>query len=133
MTDTAADEMVIVYETPPSPEITRRSIGVEEIKKVPGTFGDPVRVIQNLPGAARAPFGTGFLVIRGANPEDSAVSVDGIRVPLIYHLGGYVSIINADLIDSVDYLPGGYSTRYGRSMGGVIDVKTRDESVNSRD
>ena len=127
MTDTAADEMVIVYETPPSPEITRRSIGVEEIKKVPGTFGDPVRVIQNLPGAARAPFGTGFLVIRGANPEDSAVSVDGIRVPLIYHLGGYVSIINADLIDSVDYLPGGYSTRYGRSMGGVIDVKTRDE------
>jgi TonB family protein len=123
----AMDEMVIVYETPPAPEITRRSIGVEEIKKVPGTFGDPVRVIQNLPGAARSPFGTGFLVIRGANPEDSAVSVDGIRVPLIYHLGGYVSIINADLIDSVDYLPGGYSTRYGRSMGGVIDVKSRDE------
>ena len=53
---------------------------MEEIRRVPGTFGDPVRVIQNLPGAARSPFGTGALVIRGANPEDSAVYVDGIRI-----------------------------------------------------
>ena len=57
------------------------------------------------PGAARSPFGTGALVIRGANPEDSAVYVDGIRIPLIYHIGGYVSVLNADLISSVDYFP----------------------------
>ena len=98
---------------------------MEEIRRVPGTFGDPVRVIQNLPGAARSPFGTGALVIRGANPEDSAVYVDGIRIPLIYHIGGYVSVLNADLISSVDYLPGSYSVKYGRSLGGVVDVKTK--------
>lgn len=121
------NEVVIVYQRKREPEITRRTLSVEEIKRVPGTFGDPVRVIQNLPGAARGPFGTGLLVLRGANPEDSNVYVDGIEVPLIYHLGGYRSVLNADMISSVDYLPGGYQVRYGQSTGGVIDVRTSDE------
>ena len=60
----------------------RRTISMAEARKIPGTFGDPIRVIQNLPGAARAPFSTGLLIIRGANPEDSGVYVDGIdRTP----------------------------------------------------
>jgi len=62
------------------------TLTMAEVRRVPGTFGDPVRVIQSLPGAARAPFGTGLLVLRGANPEDSNVYVDGVEVPLVYHL-----------------------------------------------
>ena len=108
---------MVVIADKPEPDITRRTITVKEIQKIPGTFGDPVRVIQNLPGTARAPFGTGLVVVRGSNPEDTAFYVDGIRVPLIYHLGGLVSIINEDLVGSVDYLPGGYGVEYGRSMG----------------
>lgn len=120
----AADgELVVTGEREVS-AVTRRTISMDEVRRIPGTFGDPVRVIQNLPGAARAPLGTGLLVIRGANPEDSGVYVDGIRIPLIYHLGGYSSVINADLVEAVDYLPGGFGTEYGRSTGGVIDVKT---------
>ena len=120
------DELVGLYRKP-SADISRRTLSVEEIRRVPGTFGDAVRVIQTLPGAARSPLGSGLLVIRGSNPEDSAVYVDGIRIPIIYHLGGYVSVINSDLIQGVDYLPGSYSVRYGRSLGGVVDVKTKTD------
>jgi TonB family protein len=119
-----ANEIVGVYRKK-SADMTRRTLTMDEVRRVPGTFGDPVRVIQNLPGAARSPLGTGLLVIRGANPEDSGVYVDGIRIPIIYHLGGYSSVINADLIESVDYLPGSYGVEYGRTMGGAIDVKTK--------
>ncbi|MDG1481796.1 MAG: TonB-dependent receptor, partial [Myxococcota bacterium] len=119
------DELVGVYQREREPEVTRRTITVEEVRRIPGTFGDPVRVIQSLPGAARAPFGTGGLIIRGANPEDTRVYVDGVLVPLVYHLGGIVSIVNSDLIEAVDYLPGGYSARYGRGMGGVVDIRTQ--------
>ena len=119
------DEVVVLYRKE-SADLTRRTLSMEEVRRVPGTFGDPVRVIQTLPGAARSPFGTGLLIIRGSNPEDSAVYVDGIRIPIIYHLGGYSSVINPDLISDVDYLPGGYGVRYGRSLGGVVDVTTTD-------
>jgi len=119
-----SDAEIVVTGERETTSVTRRTVSMDEVRRIPGTFGDPVRVIQNLPGAARAPLGTGLLVIRGANPEDSGVYIDGIRIPLIYHLGGYSSVINADLVESVDYLPGGYGVGYGRSTGGVIDVKT---------
>ncbi len=118
------DELVGVYRREKE-EVTRRTLSVQEVRRVPGTFGDPVRVIQSLPGAARSPYSTGVLIIRGSNPEDSAVYVDGIRIPIIYHLDGIRSVINANLIESVDYLPGGYGVRYGRSLGGAIDVRTK--------
>jgi TonB family protein len=116
-----------VYEKERPPEVTRRTLSIEEVRRVPGTFGDPVRVIQSLPGAARAPFSLGLLVLRGANPEDSNVYVDGVEVPLVYHLGGFRSILNPELVKSVDYLPGTYSAKYGRSTGGVIDVQSMDQ------
>ncbi len=118
------DGLVATYDKERPPEVTRRTLSMTEIRQVPGTFGDPVRVIQSLPGAARAPFSSGLLVLRGANPEDSNVYVDGVEVPLIYHLGGFRSILNPNFIDSVDYLPGTYGTHYGRSTGGVVDIKT---------
>jgi TonB family protein len=118
------DELVGVYQRNKE-EVTRRTLSVETVRRVPGTFGDPVRVIQSLPGSARSPFGTGLLVIRGADPLDSAVYIDGIRVPIIYHLAGYESVINADLVESVDYLPGGYGVEYGRSLGGVVNINSK--------
>ncbi len=118
------NELVATY-TPPKDEVTRRTITIDEVRRIPGTFGDPVKVIQTLPGAARSPFGTGLLVIRGSNPEDSGVTIDGVRIPLIYHLTGTTSVIAPDLVEAVDYLPGGYGVQFGRSMGGAIDVRTR--------
>ncbi len=121
------DAGVVGVYRPPSVEVSKRTLSIEEIRRVPGTFGDPIRIIQTLPGAARSPFGTGLLIIRGSNPSDSGVYIDGIRIPYIYHLGGFESVINPDLVGSVDYLPGGFGPRYGRSTGGVVDVRTREE------
>lgn len=118
------NEVTALYR-PVKKEVTRRTLSINEVKRIPGTFGDPVKVIQTLPGAARSPFGSGLLLIRGANPEDSGVYVDGIRIPLIYHLTGTTSVFQPDIIDSVDYLPGGYGSQYGRTMGGVVDIKTK--------
>lgn len=106
-------------------EVTRRTLTIEEVKRVPGTFGDPVKVVQTLPGAARSPFGTGFLIIRGSNPEDSGVYIDGVRIPIIYHLTGTTSVLSPELIEAVDYLPGGFGVQYGRSMGGVVDIRSK--------
>jgi len=125
-------EMVGLYYRDREPDITRRTISIAEVRRVPGTFGDPVRVIQSLPGAARSSFGSSQLILRGANPEDSNVYIDGVEVPIIFHMGGYRSVINPALIASVDYLPGGYGVRYGRSIGGVVDVQTSDEYPERR-
>ena len=108
-------------------EVARRSISIETIERVPGTFGDPVKIVQNLPGVARSPFDFGLLVVRGSGPEDSGVHIDGIRVPQLFHFGGLRSIVTPILLEGVDFLPGGYGGTYGRLTGGILDVRTRTQ------
>ncbi|MEK7703916.1 MAG: TonB family protein [Myxococcota bacterium] len=108
-------------------EVAKVELAREELSKIPGTFGDPVRVIENLPGMARTPGGLGgALLVRGTQPSDSRVFVDGVEVPLLYHFGGLTSVVNADMLERIDFYPGGFGARYGRATGGVVDVVTRD-------
>ncbi|MFN7144180.1 MAG: TonB-dependent receptor plug domain-containing protein, partial [Myxococcota bacterium] len=106
-------------------EVVRRTITAEELRTLPGTMGDPLRAISNLPGAVRTPLDAGWLLVRGGDPRDTGVYIDGIRVPLIYHLGGFTSVVHPGLVDRVDFYPGGQSARYGRATAGAVDLVTR--------
>ena len=106
-------------------EVTRRTVTRRQMTSVPGTFGDPLRVIQNLPGMARAPYVLGLLLIRGSGPDDSGVYVDGHEIPLLYHFLGGPSILNPEFLETIDLYPGGFPSRFGRNTGGIVEVNTR--------
>jgi TonB family protein len=107
-------------------EVTTVTITTGEVTRVAGVSGDTVRVVQNLPGVARSPGGFGALVVRGGNPTDTRVYVDGIEVPLIFHFGGLTSVVPSELIRSVDFEAGNFGVRHGRAIGGRVDLATRD-------
>jgi TonB family protein len=111
---------------PPPREVTRRTIGKEELTRIPGTRGDALRTVEILPGVARPPSGAGALIVRGSSPTDTQVFLDGIPVPLLYHFGGLTSFINGRLLESVDFYPGNFSVRYGRRRGGIVEAKLAD-------
>ena len=112
-------------------EVVRRTLERSELQKIPGTFGDPIRVLQNFPGVARAPFISGALVVRGANPNQTGTYMDGVEIPLLFHLGGGPSVINAEFVDRIDFFPGGFGARYGRAVGGIVDVATRKGAADT--
>jgi TonB family protein len=107
-------------------EISRVQLTTEELLKIPGTGGDALRAIENLPGAARAPFNSGLIIVRGGKPSDSRVFLSGAEVPQLYHFGGFTSVLPTPLISNIDYLPGNFSARFGRGIAGVIDVDLRE-------
>jgi len=108
-----------------SGEVDRRTINPEEISKLPGTQGDALKAIQNFPGVARAPFGAGLLVIRGAAPSDSATFLGYHEIPQLFHFGGLVSVFNADILTQIDFVPGNFDSRFGDAIGGIINVSPR--------
>ncbi len=122
-----AYEAVIVGEREKK-EVTSVTITSGEVGRVAGVSGDTVKIVQNLPGVARAPGGFGMLVVRGGNPTDTRVYVDGVEVPLVFHFGGLTSIVPSELVDAVDFEAGNFGVRYGRATGGRIDLRTRDPS-----
>ena len=122
------------YETtvrapPPTQAVTRYTLTQPELTTVPGTFGDPLRVVQNLPGVARTPFGLGLLVIRGAAPDDSGIFVEGHRIPLLYHFLAGPSVLTPRLIKDIEYYPGNFGVKYGRATGGVVDVSVTTDAT----
>lgn len=108
-----------------APEITERVLSAEDIRYLPGTNGDVVRAIQNLPGIARPPLNIGQLIIRGTSPEDSRYYLDGMKIPIVFHFSGLSTVINGDSIQEVAFLPGNYGARYGRSLGGAVDIRVK--------
>ena len=106
-------------------EVTRHSIPLAVVEKIPGTQGDALRAVQNMPGVGRAPFSLGFLIIRGAAPKDTRVFLDGHSIPSLYHFMGLASVFNSDLLSRIDFIPGNFSVAYGRATGGIVDVATR--------
>ncbi|MBX2801521.1 MAG: TonB-dependent receptor [Myxococcales bacterium] len=119
------DEVVVLYYEDPDPVVTKRSVTSAEVARVPGAFGDPVRVITSLPGAARPPFGSSQVIIRGGNDDDTTVFIDGVEVPIVYHVLGYRSVVHPSMVAEVDFLPGVFPSRYGDTTSGVIDIQTR--------
>ena len=120
---------VAVVDAPPR-EITRRTIRGEQLRIIPGTGGDALRAVEILPGVARPPFGSGALIVRGSAPGDSEVFFEGVSVPLLYHFGGLKSVINSRLLESIDFFPGNFSSRYGRRTGGILEVSLRDPATD---
>ncbi len=105
-------------------EVQKIVIPHDEMVKLPGSYGDPLRAIQNLPGIGRSPFGLGLLVIRGADPSDSEYVIDGVHLDYLYHFGALTSVISEKVISDVTYLPGNFGARYGRATAGIIEVHT---------
>lgn len=119
---------IVVRDRIPRKEVARRTLQIEEIMRLPGTQGDAIRVIQNLPGVARTPFGLGLLVVRGAPPTDTGVFLDGHRLPILFHfggIGGLTSVINSRSLQTIEFSPGGFGPQQGRFSAGIVELTSK--------
>ncbi|MCA9566227.1 MAG: TonB-dependent receptor [Myxococcales bacterium] len=114
-------ELVARY-SPTTDRAGTQVITREELVLSPGVVNDPVRAVSMRPGVVRTPFESGWLLIRGGDPGDDVVTFDGVRIPLLYHLGGFASVIPAQMVEEVRFWPGVGPARYGRTLSGVVEV-----------
>ncbi|WP_234023589.1 TonB family protein [Sorangium cellulosum] len=98
----------------------------EEVRQMPGAFGDPFRAIEAMPGVTPIASGVPYFFVRGAPPGNIGYFVDGVRVPLLYHVALGPSVIHPALVERVDLYPGGFPARFGRYTGGIVAGETRE-------
>jgi len=109
-----------------------RAIARSEVRVLPGAFGDPLRAVESLPGTVPLASGVPYFYVRGAPPGDVGYFIDGIRIPLLYHLALGPSVLNPAFIDRVELFPGGYPARFGRFAGGIVAATTRAPAAAPR-
>jgi hypothetical protein len=139
-TGTAFADVALLPAKQNAPAIERRSrdnlargasfLDGATIAAMPGFgFGDVALALRTLPGVAPvdAPPASGGagVFIRGTRPQESAVLLDDIEVPALEHATG-TAVIPATFLDGALLVPGAFSARYGRSLGGVVVLQSKE-------
>ncbi|HET7500271.1 MAG TPA: TonB-dependent receptor plug domain-containing protein [Kofleriaceae bacterium] len=110
---------------PPAPGAGKLSRA--DLERLPGGGNDAIRALDAMPGVVSfpLPLGDAGVAIRGSSPQDSKILVDGFEIPMLYHVIGFRSIVPAEAIDQIDYIPGGFDVAFGRATSGIVELTTR--------
>ncbi|WNG21415.1 TonB family protein [Cystobacter fuscus] len=114
-------------------EVSRVTLHDAELREIPGTLGDPFRVVMLMPGVGSMLSGVSYPVVRGSQPAATGYFLDGIRVPILFHLFLGPAVIHPDFIDTIDFYPGNPPTPYGRITGGAVEgrlTRPRDDRLH---
>ncbi len=105
--------------------VVRRS----DVYTTPGGAADLFQSLRALPGI-NAPTEGAALFVRGGDPSETVIRLDGADIGHPYHYegasGGLFSIMDTYLLQSAFFSSGGFGARYGGGMSGVLDIETRD-------
>ncbi len=102
-------------------------ISPEDVRRVPApdVSGDLANYIVSLSGVVTSGDRGGQLFIRGGEPTQNLVFLDGIPVFQPFHVLGFYSAFPADLLQTADLYAGGYDASYGGQISSVLDVTAR--------
>ncbi len=119
-----------------SPEEVKNSgflVGPREILKSASALQDVSRYVQGLPGVV---IGTddfrNDIIVRGGSPLENLFLVDNVEIPNINAFanfasaGGTVSLLDAELLQDVTFLTGGYPAPYINRTSSVLQVTQRE-------
>jgi hypothetical protein len=118
-----------------TPEVTTSGFLVQplEILKSASALQDVARYVQTMPGVVLG--SSDFrndIIVRGGSPLENLFIVDNVEIPNINAFanfataGGTVSVLDAQLIDDVTFLTGGYPAPYGNRTSSVLQVTERE-------
>jgi len=110
-------------------EVSAQRISIQEASVIPGSNRDVLKVVASMPGVNSVSVFNGYgsgLLIRGSNAEDSVYHLNDQWIPQIYHFMGIESIIEPELVESIDFFAGGMTAEYAQATGGAVTINVRD-------
>ncbi len=116
--------------------IGKVSFTPEEIRRSPGAAQELGRVLNALPSVASQGDTSQDLLVRGGSPIENGNYIDNIPLPNIRHFqnqsgrsNGPIGIVNTDLISSIDFSAGGFTSKFGNHLSSVSDITYRDGNL----
>jgi outer membrane receptor for ferrienterochelin and colicin len=99
----------------------------EDVQRMPHLADDAVRMLKVLPGVTGGDF-SAALNIRGGRREEALLTIDGAEIHNAFHfrdLDGAMSVLDTNLVQSIDFITGGMTAEYGDYMSAAIGLETR--------
>ena len=107
-------------------QTSQLSLGDDDSVLVPTFGGDVSRIVESLPGVA-APDNSAAFNVRGSQAGDVSFILDGLELYEPFHLARFqspFSFVDADIVDTIDFIGGAFTADFGDRHGGVVKVST---------
>jgi len=106
-------------------------LDVKDIKKLPNLFGevDIIKAFQLTPGVQSGGEGKNNLYVRGGSPDQNLYLLDDVPLYYVGHFAGFLSVFNADAINDVKLIKGGFPAQYGSRLSSVLDIRMKEGNV----
>ena len=100
------------------------------IQSIPSARNDVFRAVKYLPGIESAGPFSPLYSVRGGDPGENKVILDGITIYNPYHFNTASGIFNVQTIKNVDMLIGGYGAEFGGSNSSIMYITTKEGNKN---
>jgi hypothetical protein len=110
----------------------RASLSRDEVERMPHFADDVFRAARWLPGTTGEDMSS-TMNVRGGVADESLILLDGVEIYEGFHLKelfSLTSIIDAEAVDGLEFMSGGYPARYGNRMSGVVDIRSVSPAAN---
>ncbi|MEA1896280.1 MAG: TonB-dependent receptor [Bacteroidota bacterium] len=104
-------------------------LNMREVKILPSLSGDIEAYIKTLPGVSSSNELSSQYSVRGGNFDENLIYINDIEVyrPFLIRAGKQegLSVVNSDLVSSVQFSAGGFNASYGDKMASALDIHYR--------
>jgi len=114
-----------------SSQMSINELSLKTVKSLPSFMGeaDPIKILQLLPGVQSGTEGSTGLYVRGGGPDQNLILLDGVPVYNASHLFGFFSVFNADALNTITLIKGGFPARYGGRLSSVLDIRMKEGNM----
>ncbi|MEQ9400175.1 MAG: TonB-dependent receptor [Longimicrobiales bacterium] len=104
---------------------TIRELELVDLKQVPGIAeADPLRAVEVLPGVVSTSDFSAAFHVRGGSQDQNLILLDGVPIFSPFHLGGFFSVFNADMLDRAELQSGGFPAEFGGRVSSVLAIES---------
>ncbi|WP_412070078.1 carboxypeptidase regulatory-like domain-containing protein [Rubrivirga sp. IMCC43871] len=97
-----------------------------DVVPAPDVSGDLASYLTTSPGVVTTGDRGGQLFVRGGEPSQNLVLLDGMALYQPFHVLGFYSAFPSDILAGADLYAGGYPARFGGQVSSVLDIQSRN-------
>lgn len=113
-------------------DIGLQRIAVKHLESLPkGVETDVFRSLQFIPGVRSTGDVSARYYVRGGASNENLVMMNGTTVYNPFHAMGLFSVIDPEMINSIEFYKGGYGAQFGERMSSVLKITSKDGNKNN--
>lgn len=112
-------------------DIGLERISIRQVENLPkGVETDVMRSLQYLPGVRSTGDVSAKYYVRGGTSDQNLVLLNGVTIYNPFHSLGIFSVIDPDMINSVEFYKGSFTSEFGGRVSSVLNVISKDGNKN---